>query len=322
MAHMLAEVEGKKAFAYAGKPAWHREGVQVDGDATPMEMLKAAHLDWNVSKKQLSFTNAGGKKVNTDHYALMRDTDERVFDVVSKNWIPVQNEEAFGFFNKFHEMGDVKMDAAGALYDGSVVWGLAKMQSSFKVMRDDLVEDYILFVNPHRWARGIKVLYTSVRVVCNNTITMALREEKDRSKIFIGNHRTEFNAELVAETLGAARRASDDFKELAVHLSTKEYTDESAKEYLKQVFPHAISKAEDAPMSRPAQQAFDALDTQPGAELAGHTLWNLLNSVTYVTDNVLGKSDATRLSSTWDGINARRKAKAVTLIKEMAAEAA
>jgi hypothetical protein len=101
MAHELEiQKNGEANMAFVGETPWHGLGKRVPNDVSPQQMLKAANLDWTVSKKQLFFNTDGGP-VPTTAQALVRSTDNKVLTVVSDNWNPVQNLEAFEFFNDF-----------------------------------------------------------------------------------------------------------------------------------------------------------------------------------------------------------------------------
>jgi hypothetical protein len=115
MAHELEIVNGMANMAYReskGLP-WHGLGTPVHDNMTPMEMMKAANLDWKVSK-QPSFVEINGKRVLTGQEALVRESDGRILTNVSGAWKPCQNEQAFEFFNEFVSAGDMQMDTAGS----------------------------------------------------------------------------------------------------------------------------------------------------------------------------------------------------------------
>ena len=117
MAHELEFVNGKAQMAYAGDVPWHGLGVKVSNDLTPEQMLKAAGLDWTVDPVDL-FAEVGGDRLPTGHRALVRSSDQKVIDVITNDWNPVQNSEAFEFFNDFVAHGDMSMVTAGSLKDG------------------------------------------------------------------------------------------------------------------------------------------------------------------------------------------------------------
>jgi len=110
---------------------------------------------------------------------LFRSSDGKILSVVSGDWNPVQNHEAFEFFNDFVMAGDMKMHTAGSLREGKNVWALAKVNDDFEILGGDKVEPYLLFSNPHEYGKCIDVRFTAIRVVCNNTLTLALGSTSD-----------------------------------------------------------------------------------------------------------------------------------------------
>ena len=111
---MAHEVE---TMAYAGEVPWHGLGVQVIDDLTPAQMLDKAGLDWTVDKIP-TYVDYNGQKIPTEDSALVRSSDGKILSVVSGEWNPVQNHEAFEFFHDFVMAGDMKMHTAGSLREG------------------------------------------------------------------------------------------------------------------------------------------------------------------------------------------------------------
>ena len=322
MAHELEFVNGKAAMAYAGDVPWHGLGKKVPEDLSPEQMLKAANLDWTVEKRPMFFTDANNNPVMTKSRALVRSTDSKLLTVVSEEWNPVQNIEAFEFFNDFVSAGDMNMHTAGSLKEGKMVWALAKINDSFELFGGDKVEGYLLFSNPHEFGRSIDVRFTPIRVVCNNTLTMSLNEDAKFS--VKTNHRSKFNADQVKETLGIAKDRLSHYKEQAQFLGTKKFSNETITEYFNRVFP-SLSKDESKkldirklPISRQAEEAMANLESQPGARFAEGSWWHAFNTVTYLTDHILGRSNDTRLTSAWYGQNRLKKEKALELAVEYA----
>ena len=312
MAHMIEEVNGQAAMAFVGdrKAIWHGLGTQLEDGVSPQEMMKAAQLDWTVEKKKILVDQVGvlkGKK------ALVRSSDNKILDVVGKGWNPVQNEQAFEFFNEFCERGSMKMSTAGSLNDGKRVWALAKVEDDFELFGGDKVEGYMLFSNPHQFGQAIDVRFTPIRVVCNNTLTFALNKEAQTGVKM--SHRQVFDANTVKEMLGVSHEYMTQYKEAAAHLGSRRITDEQYKEFLSKVLGE--SKFEDK-LTRTAQAAYDVFETQPGAEFARGTWWQALNSVTYVVDHKVGRSDNNRLNSAWYGAGRLKKNKAMKTALEMA----
>ena len=102
------------------------------------------------------------------------DSDNKYLSTVTAPWNPLQNAEAFKFFNDFVEAGDMTMETGGVLRDGQQVWALAKVGESFTLANGDKVEGYLLFSNPHQFGKSIDIRFVAIRVVCNNTLTFAL----------------------------------------------------------------------------------------------------------------------------------------------------
>ena len=308
---MAHEVE---TMAWAGETPWHGLGVEVHNDLTPDQMLVKAGLDWTVDKIP-SFININGEQIETGQQALVRSSDNSILSMVSDDWNPCQNHEAFEFFNDFVMEGDMEMHTAGSLKQGKNVWALAKVKDSFEILGGDKVESYLLFSNPHEYGRCIDIRFTPIRVVCNNTLTLSLAGKSDLMVRL--NHRSKFDAAMVKQTLGIAQKKMGSYKEMAEFLSSKQYTSETVVEYLKEVFP-SLTKKDNSILSRPAAQAFEVLETQPGAEFGKNTFWQAFNATTFVVDHVLGHKPETRLHSAWYGDNRKRKLVALEKAVEFA----
>jgi phage/plasmid-like protein (TIGR03299 family) len=318
MAHELEFVNGEASMAYAGDLPWHGLGTKVPNDLTPDQMLKAANLDWRVEAVP-AFANIGGKQVDVGHSALVRSTDNRILDVITNDWKPMQNSDAFEFFTDFVGAGDMEMHTAGSLKDGKIVWALAKVHESFELFGGrDQVDSYLLFTNPHSYGQSIDVRFTPIRVVCNNTLTLSLNSQS-KSMVKV-SHRRDFDADLVKETLGVAKEKLVKYKEMAQFLSQTRYNNENIVEYFQRVFPVLTKKDEGAKeLSKSAKYALEsAMDEQPGAEFGAGTWWQAFNTVTYMTDHVIGRSADNRLASAWYGANKGLKTRALETAVEMA----
>jgi len=313
MAHMI------ETMAYAGETPWHGLGVQVPSDLSPAQMLEKAGLDWTVQKIP-AFANIDGAQTNVGWSALVRSSDSEMLSVVSNDWNPVQNHEAFEFFHEYCAAGDMEMHTAGSLRDGQIVWVLAKIKDSFELFKGDTVESYLLFTNPHKFGQSIDVRFTPIRVVCNNTLTLSLSQNADR--MVKKSHRTEFDAALVKEQLGIATDKLAKYKEMAAFLGSKRYTGESLKEYFNKIFPVLAYNKEKGPqrkdLSKSATHALEIISTQPGAQYAEGSWWQAFNAVTYLTDHKIGKTADSRLQSAWFGANKNLKLKALETAVEFA----
>ena len=313
MAHMI------ETMAYAGEVPWHGLGTKVPADLSPAQMLEKAGLDWSVEKIP-AFANISGKQVNVGWSALTRSSDDSILGVVSNDWNPVQNSEAFQFFDEYCRAGDMEMHTAGSLKDGQIVWALAKVKDSFDLFKGDQVDSYLLFTNPHKFGQCIDVRFTPIRVVCNNTLTLSLNQRSDR--VVKKNHRTAFDANEVKQTLGIATEKLAKYKEMAAFLGSRKYKEETIKEYFNRVFPVIAYDKEKGPqrkeLSKSATRALEVVHTQPGYNFAEGSWWQAFNAVTYLTDHEIGRSQDTRLQSAWFGANKNLKIKALETAVEFA----
>lgn len=315
MAHNLEIINGQAQMAYresAGLP-WHGLGVPVSDDMTPQQMMEAAGLNWEVNKVP-TFIDVNGEKIETGAEALVRSTDNKILTQVGPGWNPVQNAEAFDFFTDFVSSGDMVMDTAGSLKDGKLVWAMADVRDGFSLFNGDEVKGYLLFSNPHQYGKAIDVKFIMTRVVCNNTLSVAL-EEKGQAGVRI-NHRSEFNADMVKEVLGLSHNKVEKFKEAAEFLGSKRYDDAALQRFMAKVFGE--SKMENKILSRTAEEAMSYVENQPGDNFRPGTWWNAYNAVTFMTNHKTGRSADARMSSTWFGSNAKKNINALDLALEMA----
>ena len=317
MSHAIEMINGKAQMAYAGELPWHGLGTAVPADLTPEQMLDAAGLNWTVEKFP-AYATIDGNQVAVGQSALVRNLDSKILDVVSNDWNPVQNAEAFEFFNEFVAAGDMEMHTAGSLKDGQIVWGLAKVKESFELFKGDQIDSYLLFSNFHKYGFSTDVRFTPIRVVCNNTLTLSLNSRVEQmAKI---SHRKIFEPTSVKEMLGIATDKLAKYKEMASFLGSKKAKNEDIVEYFTRIFPVTSSKevAGSNNVSRNARIALDIINTQPGHEYAEGTWWQPFNAVTFMTDHIIGRSNDSRLVSSWYGSNKNLKTKALETAIEMA----
>jgi phage/plasmid-like protein (TIGR03299 family) len=293
-------------------------------------MMDAAGLNWTVEKHNAYYkTEDGTFHRAPSKQALVRSSDGRYLDIVGDNWIPVQNAEAFEFFNEYVEAGGMEMHTAGSLKDGKVIWALAKVNESFSLFGGkDQVDSYFLLSNPHQFGRGVDIRFTPIRVVCNNTLSLSL-DGKASLGISL-NHRSEFDPQRVKEALAEASQRLDKYREMSEFLTTKRYKQDDLFEYFNRVFPKTSGapksfdelmksfKQGQSQASRNANLAMELVHTQPGARYGEGTWWQAYNTVTYMTNHVLGRNDDTRMQSVWYGQNKDRNINALATAIEYA----
>lgn len=315
MAHELEmTADGKVAMAFraAGGVPWHGLGVPLPDNATPDEMMKAASLDWGVVKTPNFIKDKDGKFVETGSFSLIRDSDNKVLTQISKGWEPVQNQEAFDFFVDFTEKGQMKMESAGSIYGGAIVWAQANLDDGFELFGGDKVDGYLLFTNPHVYGKTVNVKLCATRVVCNNTLTLALNSKGLREvKV---HHGKKFDANRVKELMGLADIQMNRFKEAAEFLGGIDATPDMIDEYFGTLF----GVNDENELKRNGQIAKAAIEAQPGTQYAEGSMWQVFNAVTFCTNHIFGRKQDNRMAKLWYGEAENLNTKALNLALDIA----
>ena len=225
---MAAKVE---TMFYVRETPWHGLGVKVMEAPTSKDALYLAGLDWNVVQEEIYTENANhvaGFKAN------IRDTDKKVLGVVTDRYKVVQNSEAFAFTDELLGEG-VRYETAGSLQGGRKVWLLAHLPQEY-IIAGERISPYLVFSNTHDGSGAVKVAITPIRVVCNNTLNLALNTAKRSwSIIHTGNI-----TDKMEEAKNTLFMASDYMDELGREFETmrkKKLTDKQVMEYIEILLP-------------------------------------------------------------------------------------
>ena len=162
-----------ESLFYVRETPWHGQGLRVEEAPTSEEAIRLAGLDWKVEQKPIYLADGTEIKGN---YANVRSSDNKPLGIVGERYKIVQNSDAFAFTDALLGEG-VKYETAGSLKDGKVIWLLAKMPEQFEILGDK-VDPYLVFTNTHDGSGAVRVCMTPIRVVCNNTLNLALRDAK------------------------------------------------------------------------------------------------------------------------------------------------
>lgn len=166
---------GEAEMFYVGETPWHGLGVKLDSPATSAEAIEFAHLDWEVETQQIyrRTTEETLHKV-PDAFALVRTDNGTVLNrCVSGKYEPLQNSQAFQFFDDVIGQGQAVYHTAGALRDGRIVWIMAKMPESYEIVKGDQIDKYIVLSTSHDGSQSLQISTTPIRVVCANTLRVA-----------------------------------------------------------------------------------------------------------------------------------------------------
>ena len=225
---MSANVE---SMFYVRETPWHGLGTKVMEAPDSEGALIAAGLNWNVIQEPI-FT--GENEPIRGYKANIRDSDRRVLGVVTDRYKVIQNREAFAFTDELLGQG-VRYETAGSLQDGKKVWLLAHMPHEY-IISGERISPYLLFSNTHDGSGAIKVALTPIRVVCNNTLNLALSTAKRSwSMIHTGDIRSKMQE--ARDTLFMAERYMDELGKEFEALRLKKLSDQKVMEYIEVLLP-------------------------------------------------------------------------------------
>ncbi|MGN0704443.1 MAG: DUF932 domain-containing protein [Lentihominibacter sp.] len=216
---------------YTRKKPWHGLGAAVSEAPDSAAALHLAGLDWEVIQTPIytdRFAEIPGYRAN------IRSTDKRVLGVVSDRYKVVQNTEAFSFTDALLGEG-VRYETAGSLQEGRRIWLLAKLPQEY-IMMGDRISPYLVFSNTHNGSGSVKVAITPVRVVCNNTLNLALANAK-RSFSMIHTGDIAGKMQEAKDTLFMANTYMEQLGREFETLRAKKLSDSQAENLIKELLP-------------------------------------------------------------------------------------
>ncbi|MCI5508933.1 MAG: DUF945 domain-containing protein [Eubacterium sp.] len=225
---MAANVE---SMFYVRETPWHGLGTRVKEAPSSKDALIYAGLDWKVIQEPV-YTES--QELIEGYKANVRDSDRRVLGVVTDRYKVIQNEEAFAFTDALLGEG-VRYETAGSLQGGKKVWMLARMPHEY-IITGERISPYLLFSNTHDGSGAIKVALTPIRVVCNNTLNLALSTAK-RSWSMIHTGDIQGKLQEAKDTLLLADRYMDSLGKEFENLRMKSMTDKQVMEYIEVLLP-------------------------------------------------------------------------------------
>lgn len=225
---MAANVE---SMFYTREKPWHGLGTKVDEAPTSKEALELAGLNWKVLQKPI-YTSSG--TLIEGYKANVRNTDQNVLGIVTDRYKVVQNDEAFKFTDDLLGAG-VRYETAGSLQDGKRIWLLAKLPHEY-IIGGEQISPYLVFTNTHDGSGAIKVAVTPVRVVCSNTLNLALSTAK-RSWSTI--HTGDINGKMdeARETLQLANKYMHCLGKEFNNLQQKKISERKVMEFIEELLP-------------------------------------------------------------------------------------
>lgn len=320
----LATTRSKPAMMYTGDVPWHRLGTRLAFPATAREAISAAGLDYRVAIRPL--VTVDGTEV-PQKKAVIREDCGTVLGVVGNAYVPVQNHQAFGFLDAVVAQRGLRYDTAGALGRGERIWMLARLPGSIRVGNsDDLVDKFLLLSNTHDGTTALRVFFTPIRVVCQNTLNLAERNGAGQGIAI--QHKGDLHTKIgeAQRVLGLATVFYDDAAARIDLLAGHSPTPAQLERYFERVQPDPVDA--DATKARHIRESFQRLfETGIGLEMPGvkGTTWAAYNAITEWVDHHRptrahhpAARSSQRLHSAWFGSGAQLKARAWNLAVEMA----
>jgi phage/plasmid-like protein (TIGR03299 family) len=329
MAHNISQRNGQAAVMVVSEPAWHRLGTVLNSPATAEQAIAAAHLDWEVVKQPL-FAGEAEQHHVPDYYAVVRGDDwakkkATVLGIVRSGYTPVQNREAFGFFDPIVGQKAAVYHTAGALGDGERVWILAKLPGEIRVIGDDITEKFLLLANSHDGNSAVQIKFTPIRVVCQNTLTMALSQGPTLRVPHTRDVRERLM--IAANLLNAIKVRYSELEGVFQSMTRIQVNGDKLQQYLGQVFPDPHRRGDDARYERALEQArtdragaaclYEIGKGNQQKGVAG-TLWAAYNGVTeYIDFRRYAKAAGDRqVEAIWFGDGYTTKARAFTIAEK------
>jgi len=290
--------EFETGFAYRD-PMWHGKGVVLDHPATAAEAIIESGLDWNVSLENIAVNGI----IVPDNYATVRNSDNTVLGIVGKRYVPYQNKDLFGFFDLVVEQDAAIYHTGGSLRNGRIVWLLAKLPASFYIMGNDQIDNYVLLASSHDGSMRITAKLTYVRVVCMNTLGMALLGS---GKNYTIRHTASASQQmkLVHSLMGITTKRTEEFNRIANALLRKQIGTKELDGLINYIFPTKLDV--NRHLERIVQLFVESPGILPG--MAG-TGWAAFNAMAEYLDYIQDYKED-RLYRNWfgNGESLRRKA--------------
>ena len=277
---MAANVE---SMFYTRTKPWHGLGVQVQEAPESKDALRLAGLDWKVYQREV-YTDSG---IKIEGYrANVRNTDNKVLGVVTERYKIVQNEEAFSFTDALLGKG-VRYETAGSLQEGTKVWLLARLPKEY-IISGEQISPYLVFSNSHDGSAAVRVAVTPIRVVCNNTLNLALSTAK-RSWAMVHTGNIKGKIHEAQETLFMAENYMSKLGKEFEELKRQKLSERQVKEYIELLLPlektSSLVTAKNVKKLRDDLRAryYDAPDLQ---DVGGNNAYRFINAVSdFATHN-------------------------------------
>lgn len=320
MAHLIETntITGKAEIAYANKTPWHGLGQQLTQDAPIDVWRKEAGLDWEAKLSPVLFWPEGfaAPQAVENQNVIFRNDTNAPLGVVTNRYKVHQPAEVLEFFNTLVQSAGFTLEVAGAIKGGKRIWALANVNREAVVLQDDAVRGYLLLSTSFDGTAATIGQFTSIRVVCNNTLSAA-DVETAPSRVVL-THGAEFDQSLMRDRLGLVVSGfdgmMDKYRSLARQGVSKGYATVFANTLFPAAYNHQTNTFKESRGFKRVLELFDGAGI--GANNFGvyGTKWGLLNAVTQYVDHERGHSVDTRMNNAWFGNGNRMKSQAEEML--------
>lgn len=327
MSHLIDMSNGRANMAYVGETPWHTLGDAMRKGAPMEEWLVKSGLNFGVGRSKVQFTTPAmvdgmnGQILHTgESEVLYRDDTFMQLGIVSERYRIVQPSDVLEFFRDIVGSGGLELETAGSLDGGKKVWAMARTGDSMSIKGQDRVDGYLLLSTSFDGSMATKAQFTSVRVVCNNTLSIATANSKGAVVV---PHNATFDATGAKIELGLIHGAWNQFNEQVDALADRRLNNEEAMSLLLSIMEPALaaklSKGEAVEVSTKRRNqitsVFDLFQGRGmGSDLMSSrgTAWGMVNAVTEFVDHTAGHNVNNRFRSGQFGPGAAMKSLAFT----------
>jgi phage/plasmid-like protein (TIGR03299 family) len=319
MAHLIENnaITGKAEIAFVNSTPWHGLGQQLTQDAHIDVWRKEAGLDWEAKLSPVTFNPSGDKLVTVENQnVIYRNDTFAPLGVVTDRYKVHQPAEVLEFFNTLVQSAGFTLEVAGAIKGGKRIWALANVNREAVVLQDDAVRGYLLLSTSFDGTAATIGQFTSIRVVCNNTLSAA-DQEAAPSRVVL-THGAEFDQSLMRDRLGLIVGGFDGMMDKYCKLARQGVSSEYVREFTNNLFPAAYNQQTNTfKESRGFKRVIELFD---GAGMGANnygvygTKWGLLNAVTQYVDHERGHNVDTRMNNAWFGNGNRMKSQAEEML--------
>lgn len=323
MAHEIHtnDITNQHEIAYVGDAPWHGLGQELQKGASINDWVKAAQMEWEVLGSPVSYWTKDGTHMFNGQQVLYRSDTIKPLSVVSDEFLVVQPREVLEFFRDLTQIHGMELSVAGCLFNGKRFWATADIGRAAEILPGDEVRGQLLLMTGVDGTLATSAKFVSTRVVCNNTMRLAISEDGGRQ--VRRTHRQTFDATQVKIDLGLINGAWDQYIKDMKTLTSVKMSDDKAFQFFKQLIITPKDASFDNGMSRSTTTAVDdmmhRLRHGLGAVSGRGTAWNVLNAVTerYTHGTARRSSDRQFVNSIY-GADANMKDKAASQLIAMA----